>query len=135
MSITAKQLKQSGARGKDLDGIVREQLQILDDKLLRADRTWGRNVLLHDLPTQLSLPGLDKKDAQRIVYSTILRSLDKRGFDVRIILETEKTTLCIGWMTDLNTEEIESMNVLIKEKRIYRADIDKFMTLTAAAES
>ena len=37
MSVTAKQLSKSGARGKDLDAIVREQLQIVDDKLLRAD--------------------------------------------------------------------------------------------------
>ena len=64
MSVSAKQLSKSGARGKDLDAVVREHLQIIDDKLLKADRTWGRNVVTHDLPIVLALPGLDKKDAQ-----------------------------------------------------------------------
>lgn len=127
MSVTAKQLSRSGARGKDLDAIVREQLQIIDDKLLRADRTWGRNVVPHDLPTMLSLPGLDKKDAQRIVYSTILRSLDKRGFETRILLEPARTTLYIAWMTDLDVAEVEAMNALIRAKRIQREALEEFL--------
>lgn len=118
MAVTAKQLSRSGARGKVLDTFVREQLQIIDDKLLRADRTWGRNVVSHDLPLTLSLPGLDKKDAQRIVYSSILRSLEKRGFEVGLLLEAEETTVYIAWMTDLDVEEVASMNALISAKRL-----------------
>jgi hypothetical protein len=127
MSVTAKQLSKSGARGKDLDAVVREHLQIIDDKLLKADRTWGRNVVTHDLPTVLALPGLDKKDAQRIVYSTILRSLDRRGFETRIILEPDFTTVFITWMTDLDIEEVEAMNALIRAKRIHRDQLETFV--------
>lgn len=127
MSVTAKQLSKSGARGKDLDALVREQLQIIDDKLLHADRTWGRNVVSHDLPIVIGLPGLDKKDAQRIVYSAILRSLDKRGFETRLLLETDRTTVYIAWMTDLDVEEVEAMNALIRAKRIQRGDLEVFI--------
>lgn len=128
MSVTAKHLSKSGARGKDLDAVVREHLQIIDDKLLKADRTWGRNVVTHDLPTILALPGLDKKDAQRIVYSTILRSLDRRGFETRILLEADYTTVYIAWMTDLNFEEVEAMNILIRAKRVQRDALETFVT-------
>ena len=127
MSVTAKQLSKSGARGKDLDAVVREHLQIVDDKLLKADRTWGRNVVTHDLPTTLALPGLNKKDAQRIVYSTILRSLDRRGFETRILLESDYTTIYIAWMTDLNLEEVEAMNSLIRVKRVQRDALETFL--------
>jgi hypothetical protein len=127
MAVTAKQLSKSGARGKDLDAVVREHLQIIDDKLLRADRTWGRNVVTHDLPTSMSIPGLDKKDAQRIVYSSILRSLDKRGFEARILLEDDITTLYIVWTTDLDGAEIEAMNAMIKAKRVDRESIAGFL--------
>lgn len=127
MSVTAKQLSKSGARGKDLDAVVREHLQIIDDKLLKADRTWGRNVITHDLPTMLALPGLDKKDAQRIVYSTILRSLENRGFETRIVLEPDYTKIFIVWMTDLNSEEIEAMNTLIRTKRIQLELVETFV--------
>jgi hypothetical protein len=127
MSVTAKQLSKSGARGKDLDSMVGDQLRLIDDKLLHADRTWGRNIVSHDIPVALSLPGLDKKDAQRIVYSAILRSLDKRGFEVRILLEQDHTTVHIAWMTDLDVEEVEAMNALIRSKRIQREGLDDFL--------
>jgi hypothetical protein len=127
MSVTAKQLSKSGARGKDLDGVVRDHLQIIDDKLLRAVRSWGRNVVVHDLPTVMSLPGLDKKDAQRIVYSTILRSLDQRGFETRILLEADTTKVFIIWTTDLDVEEIEAMNKLIRAKRVQRDQVEAFI--------
>ena len=132
MSVTAKKLSKSGARGKDLDAVVREHIQIIDDKLLKADRTWGRNVVTHNLPTMLTLPGLDKKDAQRIVYSTILRSLDRRGFETRILLEPDYTTVYIAWMTDLDVEEVEAMNALIRVKRVQREAIDSFVQRGAA---
>lgn len=126
MSVTAKQLSKSGARGKDLDAIVREQLQIVDDKLLRADRTWGRNVVAHELPMLVALPGLDKQNAQRIVYSAVIRSIDKRGFETRIMLENEKTTLYIAWVTDLEAGEVAAMNELIRERRIQKAELPAF---------
>jgi hypothetical protein len=127
MAVSAKQLSKSGARGKDLDALVREHLQIIDDKLLHADRTWGRNVVTYDLPVSLTLPGLEKKDGQRIVYSAILRSLQKRGFEARILLIPDRTTIFIAWMTDLDVTEVEAMNALIRAARITEAEVPKFI--------
>jgi len=123
MSVSAKQLSKSGARGKQLDTLIRDQLQIIDDRLLQADRTWGRNVVAVDLPTAIPLAGLDKKDAQRIIYSTIIRSLERRGFETRLLLEPEHTKIFISWMTDLDSTEIEAMNIVIREKRIDTKDL------------
>ena len=127
MSVTAKQLSKSGAKGKDLDGIVREQLLIIDDHLQRADRTWGRNVIAHDLPTSFSFPGLEKRDAQRIIYATIIRSLRERGFSVRLLLEVEHTVLYIEWVTDLNAEEVDAMNCLIRQVRITSEEVEAYL--------
>ena len=134
MSITAKQLSRSGARGKDLDALIQEQLQIIDNKLLRADRTWGRNVVAHDLPTVLSLPGLEKKDAQRIVYTAILLAAStRRGFETALLLEPESSTVYAAWMTDLDVEEVEAMNALIRAKRLTREAVQVFVGRGAAA--
>lgn len=127
MSVTAKQLSKSGARGKDIDNLIREQIHLIDDRLLRAERTWGRNVVAHDLPTMFGVPGLDKKDAQRIVYSAIIRSYDKRGFETRLLLETERSTLFLAWMTDLDVEEVAAMNALIRARRIKPNDLPRFL--------
>ena len=127
MSVTAKQLSKSGARGKEMDSIIREQLHIIDDRLLHAERTWGRNVVNHDLPTNLALPGLNKQDAQRIVYSAIVRSLTKRGFEVALLLEETKSAIYIIWVTDLDTDEIQAMNQLIRNVRITRDKLPGFL--------
>ena len=128
MSVTVQNLNRAGAKGKLLDGIVREQLTIIDDKLTRADRTWGRNVVVHDLPTCISLPGLEKKDAQRILYSMIIRSLEKRKFEVRIVLADDVSTLYIAWTTNLAGEEVEAMNDLIGKRMITKDEIKSFVT-------
>lgn len=110
-----------------MDAVVREQLQIIDDRLMRAERTWGRNVVVHDLPTNLAMPGLDKRDAQRIVYTAIIRSLTKRGFEIRLLLEENQSSLYVVWVTDLDTEEIQAMNQLVKSVRITRDKLPEFM--------
>jgi hypothetical protein len=135
MSVTVGQLKKSGAKGKELDALVREQLLMIDDKLLRAERTWGRNVVTHELPVGYSLPGLEKKDGQRIIYSSIIRSLAERGFGVRILLESERTFIYLEWVTDINCEEIDAMNRLIRSASIRKEDLPAFLARpdTAAA--
>jgi hypothetical protein len=133
MAVTAKRLSQSGARGRELEAIVREHLQIIDDKLLHAERTWGRNTLVYDIPVTFALPGLDKRDAQRIIYSAILRSLDRRGFETRILLEDDRTAVCIAWMTDLDSQEVEAMSALIRAKRVTSAGLEPFIMYGAIA--
>ncbi|MCH1583315.1 MAG: hypothetical protein L7S63_09370 [Flavobacteriales bacterium] len=130
MAVTAKQLSKKGARGKELDALVREQLLLIDDRLLRQERTWGRNVLRHELPTGYSLPGLEKRDAQRIIYSAIIRSLQDRGFVVRLGLEEDQTLLYLEWVTDINREEVDAMNRLIRSVRLPRSEVAAFLAQT-----
>lgn len=129
MSVTAKSLSKSGARGKDIDTIVQGQLKLIDDKLLQAPRMWGRNTILHELPVSFGLVdrlGLSLKNEQRIIYSSIVRSLERRGFEVALVLETSATTLCIAWMTDLDVAEVAAMNAQIKARRIRREELPRF---------
>jgi hypothetical protein len=129
MSVTAEQLSKSGAKGKDLDAIVREQILIIDDRLQRSERNWGRNILAHNLPTSFTFAGLEKKDAQRIIYTAIVRSVEERGFKVRLLLKHDCTTIYLEWVTDLNSDEIDAMNRLIRRVRIASAeDLEAFLS-------
>lgn len=103
---------------------------MIDDKLLRAERTWGRNVCAFELPVGLALPGLEKKDCQRIVYSAVLRSLKDRGFGVRILLEPDRTLLYLEWVTDVNRAEVDAMNRLIRGAAIQREEVESFLSRT-----
>ena len=127
MAVTTKNLSKLSSKTKELESIIREHLQIIDDKLLHSDKSWGRNLITHDLPTSFVFPGLEKKDAQRMIYSKILKSLEKRGFEVKILLETDRTILYIIWTSEYNPEELESMNSIIKSSRIQVADVEAFV--------
>lgn len=116
MSITVSQLNKNAMKFKDLDSIIKEQLLLIDNKLLKKDKSWGTNVITHELP--ILFPGLDKKNAQRVVYSNIIMSLDRRGFTVKILLEDTRTVLYIEWETNFSDSDINKMNSLINQKRI-----------------
>jgi len=130
MSVTAEQLSKSGAKGKDLDSVVREQLLIIDSKLQKADRTWGRNIVSHDLPASFVFPGLSKKHAQRIIYTSIVRSLLDRKFGVRLLLDDDSTTIFVEWSTDLNQDEVTAMNHLIHKVRIDKSQVADYLNMT-----
>lgn len=127
MSLTAKELSKSGARSSEIDGIIREQLRMIDEKLQRADRVWGRNVVPVSLSLTFGLVGLGKKESQRIVYAEIIKSLKDRGFEVNILIEKTQTVLYVAWVTDLNQEEVDAMNKIIAGARIQPSDIDRIM--------
>jgi hypothetical protein len=125
MAITARRLSQSGARGRDLDVMVREQLGVIDGKLLRHPTIWGVNIVSHELPTALpAAGGLDRRSAQLVVYSAIIQSLERRGFEAALDIVTStptspgKVTLHVRWVTSLASAELRATEELLRGHRL-----------------
>lgn len=128
MSITVKQINDLCIKNKDIDTIVKEQLEIIDEKLLHCNQSFGNNYIIHHLPTNIiGIPGIDKQDTQRIVYSSIICSLEKRNFIVKIILEELSSTIYISWKSKLNDEHIITMNNIIKERLITKKELNEII--------
>jgi hypothetical protein len=128
MSVTVKQISELTLKNKDIELIIKEQLQIIDDKLLHANRSMGKNYVIHTLPYNLPhIPGVTKPDLQRIVYSTILISLEKRGFHTKIILENSSSMLYISWISELDDNSVAVMNSIIKQKRISQQELQELL--------
>ena len=127
MSITAKQMSQMSICSRELDSYVASLLQTIDSHLERAPKTWGRNVVTIELPDCIILGNLTKSEAQRLVYSKVLRDIDKRGFEVRILLEGCQSLLYIAWTTAFSDEESRAMTEIIKAKRIRPEAVESFM--------
>lgn len=128
MSITVKHVNDLCIKNKDIDTIVKEHLEIIDDKLLHSNQSFGNNFIIHYLPINIvGVPGLDKQDTQRIVYSSIICSLEKRGFDVKIVLEENYSMLYVNWKSRLNTDNINIMNTIIKDKLITKSELNNLL--------
>ncbi|MDE2097737.1 MAG: hypothetical protein KGL39_10850 [Patescibacteria group bacterium] len=127
MSLTAQQMSKKAARGRDVDAVVQEQLLMIDDKLSHHPVSWGRNVVPYELPTTPPLTNLQKRDAQRVVYSQVIHSLEKRGFEVALELSKEKTMIYIAWVTVFNADELNEMNKTLQRCRISSEDVQGFL--------
>jgi hypothetical protein len=126
MSVTAQKLGKSEVKNSGLGTIVREQIEIIDAQLKSAPKKWGRNCLQVELPYSFSIDGLDMKDIQRSIYSSIIKSLVDRKFKVKIELRSSKTFLYIAWVVDIDRKEIAAMNTLIAEHIIPSDKIQAF---------
>jgi hypothetical protein len=125
--ITANKLSKLSVKVRELENVIKEHLYIIDEKMLKADKNWGRNVIAHELPTIFVIPGIDRKDSQRMVYSSILKNLQKRGFTVRILIEAKKTIIYISWICEYSYDELESMDAVIRDTRILSNEVEEFM--------
>ena len=126
--ITVSRLSKSILKAKELENIIKEHLFIIDDKILKSNRTWGKNVITHELPITFNILGNDNKmDLQRLVYSAILKNLEKRGFTTKILLDSNKTVLYIIWICEYTPEELSSMDEIIKKNRISPDAVEAFI--------
>lgn len=126
MSLRADQLKKLGGSRAALDAIVREQLAMIDSRIQNSDRVFGRNVVHIDLGTSFSIPGLSKMDEQRFVYSSIISSLIKRGFEVRIVLEEDNTTLLVIYTIEFGQADVDQMNKVIRGCSLRRDQVEEY---------
>jgi len=126
--ITVAKLSKSLLKAKELENIIKEHLFIIDEKLLKSNKTWGRNVIIHELPTTFNIAGADRLDIQRLVYSAILKNLEKRGFQTKILLDVEKTVIYIAWNCEYTKDDLTHMDSIIKSNRIHPNNIDNFIS-------
>lgn len=113
MSLTAKQLSVVAGIGQ-LKIVVSEQLRLIDEALIRADKTWGLLTVTYELPTIFEIANTKPLDAQMYVYSAIIQSLKKRGFIVNIRLGPE-CFLLIKFEVGFPKEELAEQRAIIKQ--------------------
>lgn len=115
MSVTVEDLQKSlGGDAHCIKRYVREELQTIDHQLVEHNRcSSGDNIVTISLPTDFPFGGVNKKDAQRIVYFQIVRSLQQRGFVVQLLLEEQSTKISIEWSTGLTKKVSDSMNLVL----------------------
>ena len=129
MSVTVNQINELSLKNKDVDTMIKEQLQIIDDKLLNCDKYIGNNFIIHSLPTTMpSIVGIERQDAQRIVYSNIICSLEKRGFTVKLSLTDVAAVLYVSWKSELNANSVKAMNAIIKNNIISRTELNNLIS-------
>lgn len=127
MALRAQDLRTSAVNTSALEDRAREHINMVDARIREADRTFGRNVVRVKLPASFGVPGLEKTEQQRFIYSEIINSLRKRGFEVRIWLGKESAELLIAYVVAFNAEQLAAMTAIVRDAVIRPEEIADFI--------
>ena len=114
--LTVKQLSRSVLQGTTLQDIVKEQLLMIDRKILNTTKQIGGNIMLYDLPVMFTHVTSNRTDTRIMVYYYITKSLEDRGYTVKLSLGPEKSTLTVEWIIGLDDSDLADMDKYLQEK-------------------
>jgi hypothetical protein len=104
MSITVKQLNND--QFEHLISLnIKEQLDIIDKKITRTIKKIGHNEINTTLPTNFSNIPYNKDIIVPLIYSKIMKSLESRGFSVKLQMAIKPPNLIIGWNNSVFTDK------------------------------
>lgn len=128
MSVNPQILARGTSFTQNIEPVVREHLAMIDRKLTEAGRKIGWNVVAVDIEAAFTtLRSLPQNDAQALVYSGIISSLEQRGFAVRTIIVQTKATFLIGYEIGLPQAQIDNLYRVVKKSRLPDKEaIEKF---------
>lgn len=116
--LTAAQVSKSVLQGTVLNDIVKEHLLIIDKKILNASKQIGANTIIYDLPVTFMTAPSNITDTKIMVYYHILKSLEDRGYTVKINITNNKAILTIEWVIGLDTSDISEMENFLQQKSV-----------------
>lgn len=135
MSITVNQLNNNCATLRAFSVAIKDQIDIIDAKIRACEHKFGNNVITHDLPTTFMIHGTDRCTEQKVIYASIIGSLEQRGFKVNILIEEDKSVLVISWKISLPGSELESIHSIIKNARVNRDTFARLSNTNKPAQS
>ena len=115
---TVDQLNRSVLKGSVFNDIVREQLFIIDKKIVGYNKRLGENEVLYDLPVTFPNIQADRTDTRIMVYYWVMQDLEKRGYKVKIKLTEAKSTLTITWTIGLEVSDLTKMETYLQTKSV-----------------
>ena len=113
--ITVSQISRAVLQGTVLNDIIREQLIIIDKKILGLAKQIGENELTYTLPVAFNTTATNTTDTKIMVYYHILKSLESRGYTVKLDLDNG-AKLHIEWVIGLDRASIEGMEEYLQSK-------------------
>ena len=110
--IDAKILKKSSEQREVLKKETNDILRTLSDDIMKAKQSYQNNVMT-TMPITFTIPGLSNKDAQRIIWNSVLKELNEKNYRVRLNPTKNKCWIKIIWISKEEEEIIkEQMNFI-----------------------
>ncbi len=96
--VDAEILKKSSEQREILKKTTIDILRSLMDDIMRAKQGY-KNFVVTSVPITYQIPGLSNKDAQRIVWSNLIKELNEKNYRVRLHPTKDKCKIKITWIS------------------------------------
>lgn len=83
----------------------------LDANIEKAN-TEGHSEIYFSLPVNFAITGLDRSDAQLVIYSRLIEIYERNGFKVKMKVRPDETIMNIKWIANFDENEKERMKRL-----------------------
>tara|TARA_B110000908_G_C10264377_1_gene462232 strand:- start:1502 stop:1855 length:354 start_codon:yes stop_codon:yes gene_type:complete len=117
MLTSVQQLSGTTLRNTVITENINEILALVN-KLILRENTIGSNKIVFDLPIVFRNITFSPDIAQSIIYFSVIKELEKKGYTVKINRTNEKPVLLIKWNSGINDDEINSMKKYLQEHSI-----------------
>lgn len=108
-----------------LRAAIENQIQVINSKLCEHVGIWGRNVVAHELPMVFDAPGIDLKQAQLFVYSSLVKYYSDKQYEVGVSIG-ETCTLYIAYVLVMDEKEVEAMTQLLRSHQLDGQGVARF---------
>lgn len=134
MSVpTVKTLQERVQQGPALQDYLEGQLNNFDRIINAHPTTYGRNMIRLELPTAPDIAGLERSDAQRVLYAQLAAIYCKRGFDARVSVQKTRSTLFLFFDVKISAEVDASLSRFLHSRTVDEGS-DQFRALAGNRE-
>lgn len=116
--ISASSLKSTATSGY-INDLVLSHIQTINLALTSANQQ-NKNFVIYNLPSTISIPNIDKKSAQILLYGNLIKILKTGDYQAKVCLKKDGCFIKITWNRAVNTDVTE-LKELIKDNVYYDA--------------
>ena len=109
MDIDIKQVQRLCASSAIIEQQVNILLKTIQSSILEATKE-GMTKVSVPIPTNFNTSGISNKNAQIIIYDTLINEIESKGFTVEIIMTDNSVDYLIGWDLEDNNTDLSSMS-------------------------
>jgi len=109
---SAEIIRKRTINSPEIQEMVSNILKDIEEKI--SEVSSERSYLTFEMPKDIFIQGLAKKNSQRIVFYKVIQAIDAAGFDLTIYMKP-KVVFHIAWITDMDETEAKKIDRFIAE--------------------
>lgn len=105
--IDANTFKNNGVQRRHIDEQIQEIIIRINNELKVSQKS-GNHYIISEIPIIFDIPNMINKDAQRIIWSTLIRILKEKNYTVFINHNKNNCRLKISWLHPEDEKKIQT---------------------------